>query len=160
MTTITSFRVNGAAVDATAPANTPLLFVLRNDLGLRGTRFGCGEGTCGSCTVLVDGSAQTACNMAVSAVEGRHVETVESLARPGDRHPLLAAILAEQAGQCGYCLAGILMRAKALLAQTPRPTRSEVATALDGNLCRCGAHDRILRAVNRAAQAMADGGEP
>ena len=156
MTEMVSLRVNGAAVDVAAPANTPLLYVLRNDLGLKGTRFGCGEGTCGSCTVLVEGRAVTACNTPLEAVAGGSVETVEGLADGDDPHPLLAAIVAEQAGQCGYCLTGILMRAKALLAETPRPTRPQIAAALDDNLCRCGAHDRIIRAIARAA----GGGEP
>lgn len=154
-----SFHVNGDPVQVAANGTAPLLTVLRNDLALRGARFGCGEGTCGSCTVLVDGSAVTACNTPVSAVAGRQVETVESLAEPAKPHPLLAAILAEQAGQCGYCLAGILMRAKALLAETSRPARAEITAALDDNLCRCGAQDRIVRAVERAALAMAQAGE-
>ena len=156
MTETVSLRVNGAAVDVAAPASTPLLYVLRNDLGLKGTRFGCGEGTCGSCTVLLEGRAITACNTPLEAVAGGSVETVEGLAHGNAPHPLLAAIVAEQAGQCGYCLTGILMRAKALLTETPRPTRSQIAAALDDNLCRCGAHDRIVRAVERAA----GGGEP
>lgn len=156
MTETVSLRVNGAAVDVAAPANTPLLYVLRNDLGLKGTRFGCGQGTCGSCTVLVEGRAITACNTPLEAVAGGSVETVEGLAHGDAPHPLLAAIVAEQAGQCGYCLTGILMRAKALLTETPRPTRTQIAAALDDNICRCGAHDRIIRAVERAAR----GGKP
>lgn len=145
-----AFRVNGADVEVDVAGRTPLIYVLRNDLGLRGTRFGCGEGTCGSCTVIVDGRAATACDTPLEAVAGRSVETVESLTAGPEPHPLLAAIVAEQAGQCGYCLSGILMRAKALLAATPQPTRNQIAAALDGNLCRCGAHDRIIRAVARA----------
>ena len=160
MTETVSLRVNGAAVDVAAPPNTPLLYVLRNDLGLRGTRFGCGEGTCGSCTVLVEGRAVTACNTPLEAVAGESVETVEGLADGDEPHLLVAAIVAEQAGQCGYCLTGILMRAKALLAESPRPNRTQIAAALDDNLCRCGAHDRIIRAVQRAAEAMAGNSEP
>ncbi len=150
-----SFRVNGNDVQVAVAGSTPLIYVLRNDLGLMGTRFGCGEGTCGSCTVILNGRAVTACNTPVEAVAGRSVETVESLAQSAEPHPLLAGIVAEQAGQCGYCLSGILMRAKALLAETPRPTRAEIAAALDANLCRCGAHGRIFRAVERAALEMA-----
>jgi len=145
------FHVNGKALDVRAEPDTPLLYVLRNDLGLKGTRAGCVEGQCMSCTVLIDGRPQTACMVPVSAVAGQSVETVESLAESD--HPLIASFLAEQAGQCGYCLAGILMRAKSLLDRTPAPTRGDIVTALDGHLCRCGAHVRILRAVERAAQA-------
>ena len=145
------FNVNGRDVHVDVPPDTPLLLVLRNDLGLRGTRHGCGEGDCGACTVLVNGQAMTACNLPVESVEGARVETVESLTTGEMPHPLVQAVIQEQAGQCGYCLAGILMRATALLASNAAPSRQEVAAALDSNLCRCGSHDRILRAVQRAA---------
>jgi len=144
------FRVNGRDVQVDVSANTPLLFVLRNHLDMRGTRHGCAEGDCGSCTVLIDGRATTSCNTPVEAVSDRDVETVEVLVNRDYPHPLVSAVLAEQAGQCGYCLAGILMRAKALLATTPKPGRKEIAAALDGHLCRCGAHNRIMRAIERA----------
>ena len=145
-------ELNGTQVHVSAPPATALLLVLRNDLGMRATRHGCGEGHCGACTVLLDGRPVTACNTPIDTVAGRRVETVEALANAVPQHPLLAAILAEQAGQCGYCLPGILMRAKALLTHCPRPARADIAQALDGNLCRCGAHNRIMRAIARAAE--------
>lgn len=145
--------VNGKPVRVSVPADTPLIFVLRNDLGLKGTRLGCGEGECQSCTVSIDGRPELACAVAVGAAAGRRIETVESLDGSAGRHPLLDAFLADQAGQCGYCLAGILMRAKALLERSRSPSRSEIAAALDGHLCRCGAHGRIIAAVERAAHA-------
>src|SRR5213595_507613 len=130
----------------------PLLAVLRNTLGLSGTRFGCGLEQCGACMVLVDGEPAYACTREVSTVAGKRVTTVEGLAG-GDRlHPLQQAFLAEQAGQCGYCLSGILMSAAALLAHDPRPDRAAIVAALDRHLCRCGAHNRIVRAVERAAE--------
>ena len=140
-----NFTVNGKAVTVDVPPNTPLMFVLRNDLDLRGTRHGCAEGDCGACTVLVDGRPMTSCNLNVDAVAGAHVETIESLAASQD--PLLDAFLDHQAGQCGYCLAGILMRAKALVAAQAPLSRAQIAEALDEHLCRCGAHPRILSAI-------------
>jgi nicotinate dehydrogenase subunit A len=145
------FDVNGKRVGVAVDPDTPLLYVLRNDLGLKGTRAGCVEGQCMSCTVLIDGRAVTACMEPVSAVAGRKVETVESLVDGGTRHPLVESFIKEQAGQCGYCLAGILMRAKALMAAKPSPTRDDIVTALDGHLCRCGAHARMIRAIEQAA---------
>jgi nicotinate dehydrogenase subunit A len=143
--------VNGEARDVSVDPDTPLLYVLRNDLGLKGTRAGCVEGQCMSCTVLLDGRPQTACMVPVGSVAGQRVETVESLVRNGTNHPLVDSVIEEQAGQCGYCLPGILMRAKALLDRDSAPSRADIAAALDDHLCRCGAHDRILRAVERAA---------
>jgi len=128
----------------------PLLYVLREICGLKGTRFGCGDAACGACTVVVDGVAVTSCDLPLSAVAGKRVETVESLDTEPP-HPLLKAALEIQAAQCGYCLPGILMAAKALLDKTGNPSRAEIVAALDDNLCRCGAHLRILRAVERAA---------
>ena len=151
----TTFRVNGQEVAVDVAPNTPLVFVLRHDLDLKGTRLGCGEGDCGACTVLLDGRPVTACNTTVDAVAGGHVETIELLASSQPSDPLIDAVIAEQAGQCGYCLPGIIMRAKALLAERPAPDRAEIAAALDGNLCRCGAHNRIMRAIERAATARA-----
>ncbi len=144
-------HVNGETRDVSVDPDTPLLYVLRNDLGLKGTRAGCAEGQCMSCTVLLDGRPQTACMVPVGSVAGQRVETVEALVRNGINHPLIDSLLEEQAGQCGYCLAGILMRAKALLDRSSTPSRAEIAAALDDHLCRCGAHDRILRAIERAA---------
>ena len=146
-------NINGKALDVRAAPDTPLLYVLRNDLGLKGTRAGCVEGQCMSCTVLIDGRPQTACMVPISAVGSQHIETVEVLSGGEDgNHPLLDGIIEEQAGQCGYCLAGMLMRAKALLDANSSPTRSDIVAALDGHLCRCGAHVRIVRAIERAAR--------
>src|SRR6202165_3595906 len=149
-----AFTVNGRAVDVDAQESATLIDVLRHELGLRAARFGCGLEQCGACTVLVDGEPVQSCTRLVATVVGKSVTTLEGLSRDGVLHPLQEAFLAEQAGQCGYCLAGILMAAKALLDRNPNPTRAEIATALDGNLCRCGAHNRIIRAVARAAAAM------
>ena len=147
--------VNGDEVAVDADRDTPLLYILRNELGLKGTRFGCGLGLCGSCTVIVDGLAVHSCDTPLWSVEGKSVETVDGLADNGELHPIQRAVIEEQAAQCGYCLSGIIMRAKAFLESTPSPTRAEIAQALDRNLCRCGAHDRILRAMQRAAKEMA-----
>jgi nicotinate dehydrogenase subunit A len=150
--------VNGKARQVEAAADTPLIHVLRNQLGLTGTRYGCGLEQCGSCMVLVDGAPVPACTRAVDAVAGRQVTTIEGLGQPGALHPLQQAFLDEQAGQCGYCLAGILVSAKALLDRDPDPDRAAIVAALDGHLCRCGAHNRIIRAVQRAAAAMREAG--
>ena len=151
MTTV-QLRVNGMpkTVQVDDP-ETPLLYVLHNDLDLTGTRFGCGLAQCGACTVHVDGRATRSCNTPVSAVQGRSVTTIEGLGSPEKPDPLQAAFIAEQAAQCGYCTSGIVMTARALLDRTPRPTEAQVREALTGNLCRCGSHTRVLRAVLRAA---------
>jgi len=145
-------EVNGAArgVEVDDP-QTPLLYVLRNDLGLTGTKFGCGLAQCGACTVLVDGRAVRSCSTAASAAQSRRVTTIEGLGSPERPDPLQAAFIEEQAAQCGYCTSGMIMSARALLAQTPRPTEAQVRQALAGNLCRCGSHVRVIRAVLRAA---------
>jgi nicotinate dehydrogenase subunit A len=148
-----TLRVNGRAQEVAAEANTPLLYVLRNDLGLKGTRFGCGAGHCGSCTVLVDGNAVQSCDTPLWSASGREITTIEGLGSAERPHPLQQAFLGEQAAQCGYCINGIIMAAAALLKKTPRPTDAEIAAALDRNLCRCGTHVRILRAIRRAAEA-------
>lgn len=150
-----TFHVNGIARTAAGDPNAPLLDVLRITLGLTGTRFGCGLDQCGACNVLVDGHAVAACATPLWSVAGKHVTTVEGLGTPEKPHPLQAAFLAEQAAQCGYCTAGILISAAALLQHTPRPTEAEVRAALDRNLCRCGAHNRIVRAVLRASREEA-----
>ena len=152
----TNLRVNGSLVDVTANPETPLLYVLRNDLQLKGTRFGCGTGDCGACTVRVDGKAERSCLLPLEAAKGHSVTTVEGLADGARLDPLQEAFLAEQAGQCGYCLSGILVSARVLLDDNPHPTRAEIRAALDGNLCRCGAMDRMVRAVERASRAEAD----
>jgi nicotinate dehydrogenase subunit A len=146
--------VNGRSVSVSAEIDTPLLDVLRNHLGLVGTKFGCGAEQCGSCMVLIDGKPEKSCGTALSTVAGKAVVTIEGLGAPEHPHPLQQAFLDEQAGQCGYCLAGILMSAKALLDRNPSPSRREIALALDDNICRCGSHTRILRAIERAASAM------
>jgi nicotinate dehydrogenase subunit A len=150
--------VNGRSVRVVASEQTPLLEVLRNELGLMGTRFGCGLEQCGCCLVLVDGAPEKSCTRPIGSVAGKAVTTVEGLGTRAQPHPLQQAFLDEQAGQCGYCLSGILITAKALLDHNPSPSRAEIAQALDGNLCRCGAHNRILRAVARAAARLREGG--
>jgi nicotinate dehydrogenase subunit A len=145
--------VNGHSVRVSADEQANLLDVLRNELGLRATRFGCGLEQCGACMVLVDGEPVPACTRLVSTLPGKQVITVEGLAQSGALAPLQQAFLAEQAGQCGFCLSGILVCGKALLNRNPAPSRAEIAAALDKNLCRCGAHNRIIRAVQRAASA-------
>ena len=149
--------VNGRNVDVAADGETPLLDILRNHLGLIGTKFGCGLEQCGCCMVLVDGKPEKSCAKPVSTVSGREIVTVEGLGTPDRPHPLQQAFLDEQAGQCGYCLSGILISAKALLDQNPSPSRAQIAAALDDNICRCGSHNRILRAVERAAALLREG---
>jgi nicotinate dehydrogenase subunit A len=146
--------VNGQARSVEADAEMSLLWVLRNLLGLRGTRFGCGHEQCGACMVLVDGEPVYSCTCPVSTLEGRAITTVEGLGSPERPHALQTAFLDEQAGQCGYCLSGILMSAKALIEANPNPSRTEVVATLDVHLCRCGAHNRIVRAVQRAAAML------
>ena len=149
-----TLTVNGEARQVGAPEATSLLEVLRNHLGLMGTRYGCGLEQCGCCMVLVDGQPTYACTRELGTVAGRKVTTIEGLGTQAAPHPLQQAFLDEQAGQCGYCLSGIIVSAKALLDRNPKPTRAEIAKALDGNICRCGTHQRILRAVERAAAAL------
>jgi nicotinate dehydrogenase subunit A len=149
-----ALMVNGGTVWVTADPDTPLLDVLRNHLGLVGSKFGCGLEQCGCCMVLIDGSPEKSCGKAVSTVTGKNILTIEGLGTPERPHPLQTAFLDEQAGQCGYCLPGILVTAKALLDRNRSPSRAEIAAALNDNICRCGSHLRILRAVERAAAAM------
>jgi nicotinate dehydrogenase subunit A len=146
--------VNGQQHDVTANPKTPLLTILRNELGLNSPRYGCGLGRCGACTVHLDGAATLSCTLPVAdAVEGE-ITTLEGLGHAGALHPLQQAFLDEQAAQCGYCIPGIIMAAAALLATDPEPSEGDIRTALAGNLCRCGSHGRILRAIQRvAAQA-------
>ena len=147
--------VNGVESELEASSDTALLYALRNDLGLKGTRFGCGSGQCGACFVLIDGHPAPACDTPLWAAAGKRITTVEGLGKGGELHPLQHAFLAEQAAQCGYCTSGILISAAALLARNPRPTESDVRAALDRNLCRCGSHNRMVRAVLRAASEIA-----
>jgi aerobic-type carbon monoxide dehydrogenase small subunit (CoxS/CutS family) len=128
--------------------------VLRDELNLRGSKFGCGTEQCGACMVLIDGKPEYSCSRDIATIAGKSVTTIEGLANNGALHPLQQALLDEQAGQCGYCLSGIIISAKALLDRNPAPTRAEIATALDDNICRCGSHNRILRAIERAAAAQ------
>ncbi|MSP32574.1 MAG: (2Fe-2S)-binding protein [Pseudolabrys sp.] len=152
------FQVNGKPVSvALDNEETPLLNVLRNELGLMGTRFGCGLEQCGCCMVLIDGAPEKSCARPIWNVAGKQVTTIEGIGTPERPHPLQQAFIDEQAGQCGYCLAGILISAKALLARNASPTRAEIALALDGNICRCGSHNRIMRAVEKAAAQMRGG---
>src|ERR1700683_1315348 len=142
--------VNGAERSVTCEPETPLLDVLRHDLGLAGPKFGCGMGLCGACFVLIDGRARASCDLPVSAVGGP-VTTVEGLSADGRLHPVQQAFIDEQAAQCGYCSAGMVIAAAGLLHDRPAPTEPEVQEALNGNLCRCGTHGRIIRAVLKAA---------
>jgi aerobic-type carbon monoxide dehydrogenase small subunit (CoxS/CutS family) len=152
-----SFTLNGKDVAVDADPATPLLYVLRGELRLDGAKYGCGVGQCGACTVLVDDRPAFSCLLPLSAVRGRRVRTVEGLGAPGRLGPVQAAFEAEQAAQCGYCIAGMIMRAQGLLEQNNRPTEAQVRAAMSPNLCRCGTHMRILLAVRRAAAAMGGG---
>lgn len=151
------FVVNGTPRRVQAAETTPLLDVLRNRLDLKGTRYGCGLEQCGSCMVLVDGEPVFACTRELGTVAGKRITTIEGIGSIDKPHPLQVAFLDEQAGQCGYCLSGIIVEAKALLDRNPSPTRAEIAAALDRHLCRCGAHPRILRAVEKAAAMIRQG---
>lgn len=144
--------VNGKAVEVRAKDDTALLYVLRNDLGLVGSRYGCGSGQCGACFVLVDGRPMASCDLPVSFVVGKQVTTVEGLGRNGELHPVQKALIGEQAAQCGYCMSGIAISAAALLSQNGSPSEGEIRKALDKHLCRCGSHNRVVRAVMKAAR--------
>jgi len=146
-----TLTVNGTTHQVQAEPDTPLLYVLRNDLALNGAKFGCGLGQCGACTVLVDDKPVFSCLLPIAALSDRKVRTIESLGTPDKPGALPAAFEAEQAAQCGYCIAGMIMRAQALLERNNRPTEAELRAHLAPNLCRCGTHMRILRAVERAA---------
>ena len=145
-------NVNGSARHCDAPASSMAVYALRNDLGLSGVRLGCGEGHCGACTVLVDGRPATTCDLQLAALEGRQVTTPEGIGASGQLHPVQAALLEHQAGQCGFCLSGILMTAVALVDQERAPSEPEVRAALDQHLCRCGSQHRILQAVLAAVR--------
>ena len=148
-----SLKVNGITHEVTADPDTPLLYVLRNDLTLNGAKFGCGLEQCGACTVLIDGAPVRSCVHAISEVGDQEVITIEGLGTIDKPHPLQKAFMDEQAAQCGYCINGMIMTAKALLDRMPHPTEADVRATLSPNLCRCGTHNRIIRAVMRAAQA-------
>jgi nicotinate dehydrogenase subunit A len=155
MPTVFTLRVNGTAHSVRSSPDTPLLYVLRNDLKLNGAKFGCGQAQCGACSVLVDGVEQRSCVYSVGAASKRRITTIEGLGTPQQPNALQRAFIDEQACQCGYCSSGMIVAAQALLARKPKPSEAEVKQALDGHLCRCGAHNRIVRAVLRASR-----GEP
>jgi nicotinate dehydrogenase subunit A len=151
---VITFKVNGTAQSVDADPKTPLLYVLRDHLQLNGAKFGCGLGQCGACTVMVDGAAVFSCLTPVMTVAGRNVKTVEGLGSPDKPGPVQQAFIDEQAAQCGYCIAGMIMRAQALLEHNASPTDAEIRRQMQPNLCRCGTHMRILRAVRRAADTQ------
>ena len=153
-----TFELNGRSQSTEADPDTPLLYVLRDEFALNGAKFGCGLGQCGSCTVRIDGKAALSCVTPISVLQGRRVTTIEGLGtieRPG---PVQRAFIEEQAAQCGYCIPGMMMRAQALLERNPNVTKAEIRRHMNANLCRCGTHMRILRAVERAAGYMKSGG--
>jgi nicotinate dehydrogenase subunit A len=142
--------INGTQRTVRADDRTPLLYILRNELDLKGTRFGCGMGECGTCTVLIDGRAEFSCQLPLAAAAGRRITTIEGLGQKGDLHPLQQAFIDCQAGQCGYCMSGIIMAALPLLALPQEPTTAAICDALQRNLCRCGAHGRMIKAIKKA----------
>jgi nicotinate dehydrogenase subunit A len=151
---VIEIHVNGETRSVAATPDTPLLYVLRNDLGLVGSRFGCGGGQCGACFVLVDGRAMASCDLPLWSVANKAITTVEGLGGKGELHPVQRALIAEQAAQCGYCMSGIAVAAAALLSANKTPSESEIRATLDKNLCRCGSHNRVVRAVQHAAKEM------
>lgn len=159
MATVTELHVNGARRRINADAERPLLSVLRDDLDLTGSKYGCGEGRCGACTVLIDGRPTRSCVTPVSATEGKPVRTIEGLAREDRLHPLQEAFLRADALQCGYCTSGMIMSALALLTQQPRPSREDIILFMGGNVCRCGTYPRIVEAVQEAARALQRGAQ-
>jgi nicotinate dehydrogenase subunit A len=158
MQTKLRLKVNGRTCEVDADPDTPLLYVLRNDLELNGPKYGCGLGECGTCTVLIDGRAARSCVIPIEGCVGRDIVTLEGLGSREHPDPVQQAFIAEQAAQCGYCLNGMIMSTKALLAINPRPSEAEIANALRYNLCRCGAHVEIMRAAMRAAGRIAEVG--
>ena len=149
----TTIRVNGKSHSIEAADATPLLYVLRNDLELNGAKYGCGFAQCGACTVIVDGKAVRSCVTALSTVVGKAITTIEGLGEGDNPHPLQTAFIEEQAAQCGYCANGMIMTAKTLLDKNPRPTEAQIKKAMAANFCRCGTHNRIVRAIQRAAKS-------
>jgi len=149
--------VNGKAYQVAADPDKPLLYVLRDELGLTGSKYGCGEGQCGACTVLVDGTAVRSCMTSVESAAGKQILTIEGLALEGHLHPLQEAFLEVDALQCGYCTPGMIMSAVALLNENPDPSRQEIVTHMDGNVCRCGTYPRIVAAIRRAAELAKEG---
>ena len=152
-----TFTLNGKALKITVDGDRPLLWVLRSDLGLTGTKYGCGEGLCGACTVLVDGEAVRSCHTQVREVKGKTVVTIEGLAKGNELHPVQKAFMAHDALQCGYCTPGMILQATALLQRNPHPSTADIIRGMEFNLCRCGAHNRIVRAIQAAASEMKGG---
>jgi nicotinate dehydrogenase subunit A len=155
MTQTVAFRLNGQQVSVPSHSEQTLLDLLRNTLALKATRMGCGQGQCGACRVMLDGHAVAACETPLWAIEGKTVTTVEGLGNRSAPHVLQTAFIEEQAMQCGFCTSGILMSAAALLQRQPHPTREDIVQAIDGHLCRCGAHNRVVRAIEKAAARLA-----
>jgi carbon-monoxide dehydrogenase small subunit len=151
------FRLNGRTVRLEVDGERTLLWVLRTDLGVTGPKYGCGEGLCGACTVLIDDAAEPACQTTVKEVAGSEITTIEGLAQDGRMHPLQEAFVRHAGFQCGYCTPGMILKAYSLLAENPTPSKAEIIAGMDENLCRCGAHKRIIQAVETAAQEMKGG---
>jgi len=157
MTKTIRFTLNGRSASLDAEEGRMLLWVLRTELGLTGTKFGCGEGFCGSCTVLVDGTAERSCQLPMAAVAGKQIVTIEGLAKDGELHPVQTAFVEHDALQCGFCTPGMILSAYDLLLANPKPSRQEILNHMEDNLCRCGAHLRIVRAIETAAAEMRKG---
>ncbi len=157
MKELVQFRLNGKPVTLTVDSDRMLLWVLRTDLGVTGPKYGCGEGLCGACTILLDNKAVRSCQLPVKSVKGRDVITIEGLAANGNLHPLQKAFMEHDALQCGFCTSGMILTAYSFLQKHPQPTYSEIVQNMDHNLCRCGAHNRIIRAIQAAAQEMQGG---
>ena len=157
MQEVVSFTLNGKPTTLTVDSDRMLLWVLRTDLGLTGTKYGCGAGLCGACTVLVDEKAVRSCSLPVKQVQGKQVTTIEGLSQSDKLHPLQKAFVENDALQCGYCTPGMILNAYSLLRDNPRPSRAEIIQGMEGNLCRCGAHTRIVDAIQSAAKEMAGG---
>lgn len=151
------FKLNGKLQSLKVDVDRQLLWVLRTDLGLTGTKYGCGESYCGACTVIVNNEAVRSCQLTVKDIQGKEVITIEGLAKNGTLHPVQKAFMEHDALQCGYCTPGMILNAYALLKKTPRPSHSEIIESMDNNLCRCGAHQRIIQAIKAAAEQMAGG---
>jgi aerobic-type carbon monoxide dehydrogenase small subunit (CoxS/CutS family) len=152
-----TLTVNGKPTTVEADADTPLLYILRNDLKLKGARFGCGQGQCGSCAVIMDGKDVNSCDTPLWSAAGKQITTIEGIGNPEAPHPLQQAFIDEQAAQCGYCITGIIMASKVLLDRTSNPTDDDIDLALERHLCRCGTHNRIRRAIHKAAASMRGG---
>jgi len=157
MTEAIHFKLNGKPIRLTTDGERMLLWVLRTDLGLTGAKFGCGEGFCGACTVLVDNKAVRSCQFPVKNIKGKEVMTIEGLAKDGSLHPLQKAFIEHDALQCGFCTSGMILNAYSLLLENAKPTREEVIQKMDENFCRCGSHTRIIQAIQAAAQEMKGG---